>query len=152
VRQTFADHENSAGEQPGARGQYGEPPSHSPRCGCARGCRHAGGHEQRLQDQPTCVVRSDVHSAAPHKNRARLTPQLTRNPARAASAPDAAIRRCETSAGPSPEGRRCDGAHNWLHTRQLFTTSPKANRGWEDDVSGLLGHSESKVICRISWR
>ena len=31
-----------------------------PRRGCARGRQRAGDYEQRLQEQPTCVVRSDV--------------------------------------------------------------------------------------------
>jgi hypothetical protein len=59
-------HENPAGEWPEARGHYEDPTSNYHRRGGARHRRHAGGHEQRLQEQPTCVVRSDVHSAAPH--------------------------------------------------------------------------------------
>ena len=65
---SFVKYENPAGEWPGARGHHEEPLIHCPRHGCARGCRHAGSHEQRLQEQPTCVVRSDVQLAAPHKN------------------------------------------------------------------------------------
>jgi hypothetical protein len=42
------------------------PFSHCPRRGCACGRQRAGDYEQRLQEQPTCVVRSYVH--APHKN------------------------------------------------------------------------------------
>ena len=63
---SFLKDENSVSEWPGARGHHEEPLSHCPRRGCACGRQHAGGHEQRLQEQPTCVVRSDVH--APHKN------------------------------------------------------------------------------------
>jgi hypothetical protein len=47
-------------------------PSHCPRRSCARHRRHAGGDEQGLQDEPTCLVRSDVHRTAAHKNWARL--------------------------------------------------------------------------------
>jgi hypothetical protein len=70
---SFLDHENPAGERPGARGHYEDPTGNSDRRGVARHRQHTGGHEQRLQKQPTCVVRSDVHSAAPHKKRAGLT-------------------------------------------------------------------------------
>ena len=64
---SFLKDENSVSEWPGARGHHEESLSHCPRRGCARHRQHTGGHEQRLQEQPTCVVRSDVH-AAPHKN------------------------------------------------------------------------------------
>jgi len=77
ARQTFSlssflKDENSVSEWPGARDYYEEPLSHCPRRGCARDCRHAGSYEQRLQEQPTCVVRSDVQRTAAHKNRVRL--------------------------------------------------------------------------------
>jgi|SRR6516165_8733382 len=49
-----------------------EPLSHCPRRGCARRRQHAGGHEQRLQERPTRVVRSDVQRTPPHKNWAQL--------------------------------------------------------------------------------
>jgi len=52
------------------RDRYEDLVIHCPRRALSH--QHAGGHEQRLQEQPTRVVRSNVHSAAPHKNRARL--------------------------------------------------------------------------------
>ena len=72
ARQTFSlssflKDENSVSEWPGARGHNEEPLSHCPRRGCACGRQRAGDYEQRLQEQPTCVVRSHVH-APPHKN------------------------------------------------------------------------------------
>jgi hypothetical protein len=45
-----------------------EPLSHAPCRGCARHRWHAGGDEPGLQEQRTCVVHSDVHATAPHKN------------------------------------------------------------------------------------
>ena len=48
--------------------------SHCPGRGCACSRQHAGRHEHGLQEQPTCVVRSDVHRTATLKNLARLTP------------------------------------------------------------------------------
>ena len=73
---SFLKNENSTSERPGARGHYEEPLSHCPCRGCARHRRHAGGDEQGLQEQPTRVVRSDVHPTAPHKDRVRLTPVI----------------------------------------------------------------------------
>jgi hypothetical protein len=73
---SFLKNENSTSERLGARGHYEEPLSHRPCRGCARHRRPAGGDEQGLQEQPTWVVRSDVHPTAPHKNRARLTPAI----------------------------------------------------------------------------
>ena len=64
---SFLNDENSVSAWPGARGHHEEPLSHCPRRGGARHRQHPGGHEQRLQEQPTCVVRSDVQHAAPHK-------------------------------------------------------------------------------------
>ena len=59
----------ASGKRPGGRGHHEEPPTHCSRRGSARDCRHAGSHEQRLQEQPTSVVRSDVQlTAPPHKN------------------------------------------------------------------------------------
>jgi hypothetical protein len=49
-------------------GHYEEPLVYRPRCGCARHFWRADGDEQRLQEQPTRVVRSNVHRAAAHKN------------------------------------------------------------------------------------
>src|SRR6516165_7092861 len=69
---SFLKDENSVSEWPGARGHHEEPLSHCPRRGCVRHRQHAGGHEQRLQEQPTCVVRSDVQRTTAHKIRARL--------------------------------------------------------------------------------
>jgi len=65
--------ENSVSEWPGARDYHEEPLSHCPRRGCARHRQRAGDYKQRLQEQPTCVVRSYVH-APPHKN--WLTPAI----------------------------------------------------------------------------
>jgi hypothetical protein len=66
-----------------ARGHHEEPLSHCPRRDFARHRQHAGGHEQRLQEQPTCMVRSDVQHAAPHKNwlsfAVNPTPAIGRN-------------------------------------------------------------------------
>ena len=70
---SFLKDENSVSEWPEARGHHEEPLSHCPRRGCARRRQHTGGHEQRLQEQPTYVVRSDVHRTAPHKNWAQLS-------------------------------------------------------------------------------
>ena len=70
---SFLKDENSVSEWPGARGHHEEPLSHCPRRGCARHRQRAGDYKQRLQEQPTCVVRSYVH-APPHKN--WLTPAI----------------------------------------------------------------------------
>ena len=46
------------------RDRYEDLVIHCPRRALSH--QHAGGHERRLQEQPTRVVRSNVHSAAPH--------------------------------------------------------------------------------------
>ena len=71
ARQTFSlssflKAENSVSDWPGARDHHEELLSHCPRRGCACGRQRADDYEQRLQEQPTCVVRSYVR--APHKN------------------------------------------------------------------------------------
>jgi hypothetical protein len=43
-----------------------------PHRGCARGRQN---YEQRLQEQPSHVVRADVHRTAPHTNWVEVTPR-----------------------------------------------------------------------------
>ena len=58
-------------KQTAMRDRYENLVSHCPRRALSR--QHAGDYEQRLQEQPTCVVRSDVQRKAPHKHWAQLT-------------------------------------------------------------------------------
>ena len=44
-----------------------------PHRSCAVGRQRPGDHEQRLQERPARVVRSDVYPKASHKNRAQLS-------------------------------------------------------------------------------
>ena len=44
-------------------------PGHRDDTSCPCSHRHAGRHEHGLQEQPTCVVRSDVQLTASHENR-----------------------------------------------------------------------------------
>ena len=51
-----------------SRGRNENPYIDDPHRDCLHSRRCSGGHEQRLQEQPACVVRSDDQLTAPHKN------------------------------------------------------------------------------------